>query len=605
MEIILLEHQTYGVDFQCNINYYYYMELLTNYFKKYWYMGLGVLVLASINQIFSLLDPLIFRHVIDQYATRFDDFTRLEFFKGVGFLLLLAVGAAFVSRVAKNFQDYFLNMITARIGAQLYSRGVEHSLSLPFSVLEDTRSGETLGILQKARTDTEKFILSFVNVFFVSLIGFIFVSIYAGFAFWGIAVIFIGTVPLVGGISYYLSSKIKGVQKEIVNETTALAGSTTESLRNIELVKSLGLVSQEIGRLNATTDKILALELKKLRYIRSISFVQGTLINLLRTMILMFMMYLIFIHVITFGQFFSLFIYSFFVFGPLQEIGTVINNYREASVSLANMKSVLDVPPEVIPTTKVADEPIKDIKFDNVSFKYGEAPTKALDHISFSATGGETIAFVGPSGSGKTSIVKLLVGLYRPVEGEITINNRSLFDYTLDDIRKHIGFVTQETQLFAGTLRENLQFVNPNATDEECMHALELAACHNLIARLDRGLDSVIGEGGVKVSGGERQRISIARALLRNPSLLICDEATSALDSLTEREITKTIQDISKKKQPITVLIAHRLSTIMHADRIYVLEKGTCVESGSHAKLLENPAGLYAAMWRQQSGERV
>lgn len=581
------------------------MDLLKQYFKKYWYIGVGVLVLAAINQIFTLIDPIIFRHIIDDYVLKLSGFTRSAFIHGILILMLLSVGAAFISRVAKNFQDYFLNMITARIGAQLYSRGVEHSLSLPFSVLEDTRSGETLGILQKARTDTEKFIAAFVNIFFISFVGFVFVSIYAAFIYWGIAVVYLATVPIVGGLSYFLSSRVKTIQKQIVAETTALAGSTTESLRNIELVKSLGLVSQEIGRLNNTTDKILDLELKKLRYVRSISFVQGTCINLLRTFILMFMLYLIYTGVLTFGQFYTLFIYSFFVFGPLQEVGTVLNNYREASASLEKMKTVLDVAPEPVPVATRPAEPITAITFKDVAFSYNGSESQALQNISFTASAGETIAFVGPSGSGKTSIVKLLVGLYRPNSGEVKINNFSLFDYTLDNIRKNIGFVTQETQLFAGSLRENLLFVNPSATDAECMHALEMAACHNLIARLDRGLDSVIGEGGVKVSGGERQRISIARALLRNPSLLICDEATSALDSITEHEITKTITDISKSKKPITVLIAHRLSTIMHADRIYVLEKGNMVEFGSHHELLQNPLGLYAAMWRQQSGERI
>jgi len=581
------------------------MDLLKQYFKKYWYIGLAVLVLAAINQIFTLIDPIIFKHIIDGYVFKIGDFTRAQFIHGIGILMLLSVGAAFMSRVAKNFQDYFLNMITARIGAQLYSRGVEHSLALPFSVLEDTRSGETLGILQKARLDTEKFIAAFVNIFFISFVGFIFVSIYAAFIYWGIAVIYLATVPIIGGLSYFLSSRVKLIQKQIVAETTALAGSTTESLRNIELVKSLGLVSQEIGRLNNTTDKILDLELKKLRYVRSISFIQGTCINLLRTLILMFMLYLIYTKVLTFGQFYTLFIYSFFVFGPLQEIGTVLNNYREASASLDKMKTVLDVPSEPVPDSTRPSEPISAIRFDNVSFSYNGSESQALENITFEACAGETIAFVGPSGSGKTSVVKLMVGLYRPNSGDVRINTHSLFDYTLDDIRKNIGFVTQETQLFAGTLRENLLFVNPTATDEQCTTALEMAACHSLITRLDKGLDSVIGEGGVKVSGGERQRISIARALLRNPSLLICDEATSALDSITEHEITKTIQDISKKHQPITVLIAHRLSTIMHADRIYVLEKGSLVESGSHAQLLEHSTGLYAAMWRQQSGERV
>ena len=182
-------------------------------------------------------------------------------------------------------------------------------------------------------------------------------------------------------------------------------------------------------------------------------------------------------------------------------------------------------------------------------------------------------------------------------------NNHNGKDIYLDQLRSQIGFVTQDTQLFAGTIKENLLFVAPNATDEECLDILNKAACQNLMARADKGLDTVIGEGGVKVSGGEKQRLSIARALLRKPSLLVFDEATSSLDSITEEEISKTIRDVSQNKKHITILIAHRLSTIMHADKIVVLERGIIVENGKHEELL-NQKGLYYAMWRQQIGER-
>lgn len=580
------------------------MKILLTYLKKYKKLCFVVLILAVVNQTFSLLDPLIFRHIIDDYATKFDSFTLGEFFRGVLFLLALAVGAAFVSRVAKNFQDYFLNTITQRLGAKIYTDGVEHSLALPYEVFEDKRSGETLGVLQKVRSTSEVFITSFINIFFVSLIGFTFVTIYAISIYWGVAVVFALTVPIIGTLSYVLTGKVKNIQKIILAETTALAGSTTESLRNIELVKSLGLVDQEIGRLNSTTDKILKLELKKLRYIRSISFVQGTLINLMRTLILAFLLYLVFTRVVTFGEFFSLYIYSFFIFGPLQELGSAINNYRDSEVALAQFKEIMNTPVEPEPLAPQKMEMISELKFDNVSFQYKSAESEALENITFQAKAGETIAFVGPSGSGKTSLVKLLVGLYEPKSGVVSYNNISSRDVSMNELRSQFGFVTQDTQLFAGSIRENLLFVNPNATEEECLDAMEKSAATSLLNRASNGLDTVIGEGGVKVSGGEKQRLSIARALLRKPAILIFDEATSSLDSITEEEITSTIRDVSSGIKRITVLIAHRLSTIMHADRIYVLEKGKIAETGTHEKLIEEK-GLYYAMWRQQIGERI
>ncbi len=579
------------------------MRLLVAYLRRYWKLVLLALFLAAINQIFSLLDPWIFRIVIDEYATRSQNYTTSEFFKGVSLWLAAAVGVAFVSRVAKNFQDYFINVITQRLGAQIYSDGLRHSLELPYSVFEDQRSGETLGKLQKARTDVEKLIAASINIVFVSLVGVVWVMGYALSVHWLIAPVYFLTVPLLGFLSSVLSRKIKRIQKVIVAETTALAGSTTESLRNIELVKSLGLAQQEIQRLNNTTGRILELELKKVRYLRSLSFIQGSSVNFLRNSIMFLMLYLIFAQEITVGEFFALWIYSFFIFGPLQELGSVINIYREAEVSLNNLEEILKTPKEPKPASPVPLSDIGSLEFSEVSFQHRTATTRALKGISFRVERGETIAFVGPSGSGKTTLVKLLVGLYIPQRGRILYDGFPVTDVDLDRLRERIGFVTQDTQLFSGTIRENLLFVSPSASDQECLDVLEKSACQSLLARADKGLDTVIGEGGVKVSGGEKQRLSIARALLRRPSLLVFDEATSSLDSLTEEEISETIRDISTRRDLITILIAHRLSTVLHADRIFVLEKGSIVESGRHEELLELK-GLYYAMWRQQIGER-
>ncbi|MFL5481449.1 MAG: ABC transporter ATP-binding protein [Gemmatimonadaceae bacterium] len=579
------------------------MALLYAYLHKYRNLILLALVLAATNQVFSLLDPLIFRHVIDDYATRFREYQTGTFIKGAGTLLLMAMGVAFVSRVAKNFQDYYVNVIVQRVGAEMYSDGIRHSLELPYSVFEDQRSGETLGKLQKVRQDVERFISLSINLIFTTLVGVLFVVIYALTVHWVIVPAFLATVPLLGTLSWALSGRIKNIQKVIVAETTALAGSTTESLRNIELVKSLGLADQEVVRLNATTEKILRLELKKVKYIRSLSFLQGTAVNFLRTCILFMMLYLIFTQKITVGQFFSLLFYSFFIFGPMQELGNIINVYRETEVSLANFNKILDTPKDPKPAAPVPLTDIEALEFVNVGFMHQSASTPALTDISFDVKRGETIAFVGPSGAGKTTLVKLLVGLYLPRDGEILYNDVRGTDVDLDRLRERIGLVTQDSQLFSGTIRENLKFVNPRATDEECMEVLRRAAAHALLARADKGLDTVIGEGGIKVSGGEKQRLSIARALLRDPHLLVFDEATSSLDSLTEEEISRTMRDVASSREVITILIAHRLSTVMHADRIYVLERGKIVEVGQHDDLLER-MGLYYAMWRQQVGER-
>ncbi|MBC7914999.1 MAG: ABC transporter ATP-binding protein [Pyrinomonadaceae bacterium] len=579
------------------------MKLLLKYLSMHRGVVILALFLAAINQSFSLLDPYITGRVVDEVIGGKDTLTRAEYIslalKWVG----LSVCAAMVSRIAKNFQDYFTSIIVQKVGARMYADGLQHSLQLPYQVFEDQRSGETLGILQKVRQDVEKFITSFISILYVSLIGMIFVLVYSLSVSYKVTLVYLASIPVIAILSLVLSRKIKTIQRKIVGETTALAGSTTESLRNIELVKSLGLADQEIKRLNNTTYKILGLELKKVKYVRSMSFVQGTTVNMVRSIMVLILLILIFDNSISSGQYFQFLFYSFFLFGPLQELGNVILTWRETEVSLGNFKAILDTPIDIKPAKPVHFERINRFSFDTVSFKHRTATTNALKNISFEAAAGETVAFVGPSGSGKTTLVKLLVGLYQPLEGDVLYNNTSSKEIDLDRLRERIGFVTQDTQLFSGTIRENLQFVRPNASDKECMDVLHKAACHTLLARADKGLDTVIGEGGVKVSGGEKQRLSIARALLRTPDILVFDEATSSLDSITEEEITRTIRDVSNMEERITILIAHRLSTIMHADKIFVLERGHIIESGKHAELLDEK-GLYYAMWRQQIGEK-
>lgn len=580
------------------------MKILLNYLKNYRLVVVFALALAGLNIGFSLLDPYISGRILDQVIGNRSHYTHHQYVMAALTFVGAAIGVAMVSRIAKNFQDYYTSIITQKVGAKMYADGLKHSLELPYQVFEDQRSGETLGILQKVRLDCEKFITSFISILFVSLTGMIFVIFYSLSISYKVTLVYLAAIPVIAFVSMVLSRKIKVIQKKIVGETTALAGSTTESLRNIELVKSLGLAKQEIERLNNTTYKILDLELKKVKYVRSMSFVQGTTVNLVRSCMVIVLLILIFEATISPGQYLSLLFYSFFLFNPLQELGNVILSWREAEVSLANFSRILSIPIDKKPDKPVLLEKVGTLTFDDVSFKHLTANRNALNHISFETNSGQTIAFVGPSGSGKSTLVKLLVGLYQPYEGGVLYNEIPSSEIDLDQLREKIGFVTQDTQLFSGTIRENLLFVRPGATDEECMNVLQRAACQTLLARADKGLDTVIGEGGVKVSGGEKQRLSIARALLRKPDILVFDEATSSLDSITEEEITATIRDVSTLNDHITILIAHRLSTIMHADKIFVLEKGNIIESGRHHDLIDQK-GLYYAMWRQQIGEKV
>jgi len=579
------------------------MKLLYLYIKQYKKILFGALALATINRVFQLIDPQIFRLIIDSYANKVNELNPHDFIKGVAILLVAGIAAAFISRLAKNFQDYYVNVVTQKVGASLYAYTVQHSFSLAYTHFEDQRSGELLQKLEKARTDTEKFIAGMINTVFFSLIGILFVLGYAFTVHWSIGLIYFLIIPTLGIVTLAISKRVKEAQSKIVKQSANLAGSTTETLRNVQLVKSLGLEQQEIKRLNKINEKILELELAKVRLIRKMMFTQGTLINFLRSLLMLLMLWLIFTNTMTLGEFFSLLFYSFFIFNPLAELGEVIASYQESRASMEQVNSILKTPIPSKPTNPQIIRKLDSIKFNNINFSYNDAKQPSLSNINLTVHAGQTIAFAGLSGSGKTTLIKLISGLYEPTAGTILFNNIDTAKIDYEKMRKRIGLVSQETQLFSGTIRENLLFVSPEASDENCLKVLKQAAANSVLERASKGLDTKIGEGGLKLSGGERQRLAIARALLRKPDLIIFDEATSSLDSITEKEITKTIQDIEKlNPNLITILVAHRLSTIAHADQICVLERGKIIEQGNHQELLKQ-TGLYSALWREQQAE--
>lgn len=579
------------------------MRILWKYLQPYRLPVFGALLLAGLAQIFLLYDPIILGRIIDDYTLNPGSKTEKELMNGVMILLGIALVIALAARLFLSLKDYYMRMVVQKFGMQIFNDGLKQMLRLPFQDFEDQSSGEILSVLQKVRNDTERFITSFINILFSSFVGIGFLVWYAFTKHWALIPVFLIGVVLLGGLTSVLSRSIKLLQRSLIRQNRQMSGTITESLRNIELVKSLGLTYPEIKRLRAQTQEIYELEMQKVKKIRSLSFFQGSILIVLKQSILFILLWLIFRKVLSPGELISMQFISTGIIGPLQDLGSIILSYREAEASLQLFNELMLKETEYRPEEPVDVGEIDHLRFANVSFRHRTATTNALERISFEAGLGETIAFVGPSGSGKSTLVKLLVGLYTPVEGDILYDDVSSKDIRYNRMRKQLGFVTQDTNLFSGSIRENMKFVKPDATDEEIYEALEKSSALTIINNKEQGLDTLLGEGGKKLSGGEKQRLSIARALLRKPRLLIFDEATSALDSITEEQINQTVRQISSLKQQITILIAHRLSTIMHADTIYVLEKGRIVEQGSHLELVKRK-GLYYAMWRQQIGER-
>ena len=579
------------------------MKIIWQYLKPFRSWLYLALALSAIAQVLQLTDPVIFGIIIDKFAVEKVGITLEDPVREVIPWLALAIGIALLARIAQAFTEYVTRLIVQKFGMSVFNEGLRHTLRLPYHEFEETSSGQILSILQKVKTDNERFLSSFITVLFSSFVGIAFLIWYAITKHWALIPVFLIGVVVLGGLTSLLSRKIKKIQRAVVKETNKMSGSITESLRNIELVKSLGLTYPEIRRLKGFTERIFNMEMQKVKQIRKLSFIQSSILMLLKESILFILLWLIFRKLLSPGELISMQFISTRIIFPLQDLGNIILAYREAEASLKIFNELMQKETEFRPDDPIELGNISSLKYEQVYFRYKQAQQDAVENLNFEVKKGETIAFVGPSGSGKSTLVKLLVGLYTPTRGMIFYDDIPATGIRYNRMRRQLGFVTQETQLFSGTIRDNLLFVHPGATDDDLMEAIAQASALNLVQGAKAGLDTLLGEGGKKISGGEKQRLAIARALLRKPRILIFDEATSALDSITERDITETVKSISARHKQITIMIAHRLSTIMHADRIYVLEKGKIVEEGSHQGLLENK-GLYYAMWRQQIGER-
>jgi ATP-binding cassette subfamily B protein len=476
-----------------------------------------------------------------------------------------------------------------------------HVQSLEMAYFEDQTSGGLMAILNDDVNQLERFldfganelILTFSNVVYVGIAFTAISPLLALLAFLPIPIVVLGSLRYQKTLEKRYDA-VRGAAGDI-------AATLTNNLGGIATIKAFTAEEREVDRVAASSQAYSDANVAAIRY-------SAAFIPLIRMAILAgFTMTLVVGGRMAIRGDLEIGLFSVLVYmtqrllWPLTRLGETFDLYQRAMASCRRIFGLLDVTPTIRPGSRELPQPVQGaVRFEGVRFAYPTSAGDVLHDLDLEIPGGETHAIVGSTGSGKSTVVKLLLRLYEPGSGRITVDGQPLEDLTFTSLRGATGFVAQDVFLFQGTVRENLTYGRPDATDEEVVRAATLAEAHAFIQALPDGYDTVVGERGQKLSGGQRQRLTLARAILRDPAILILDEATSAVDNETEAAIQRSLDRVSAGRT--TIVIAHRLSTVRHAHRIHVLEAGRVIEAGTHEELLE-VGGLYAALWRVQTGD--
>ena len=413
-----------------------------------------------------------------------------------------------------------------------------------------------------------------------------------------LAIISFIIVPLILVIAIYFNKKMTVAFRELFGRVSDFNHMIGDKIGGIRLVQAFANEDAEFKEFKRLNDRFRQTKLKAYKIMSFNNSSTYMLMRLVTVFILIAGAYYVTIGELSYGDFAAFILISNVLFKPLEKINAVIELYPNG---IAGFKHFLDTMSEKADITEKENAiELKNVKgnitYDKVSFAYDEKDV--LTDISFNIKAGETIAFVGPSGAGKTTLSALLPRFYDVTKGKIEIDGKDIRDLTLSSLRENIGTVQQDVFLFAGTLRENVAYGKPDASDEEVYDALAKAQLKELVDSYPRGLDTIVGERGVKLSGGQKQRIAIARMFLKNPPILVLDEATSALDTATELYIQEALNRLAVGRT--SLVIAHRLATIKNADRIMVVTKDGIVESGSHEELLRKDNGVYKELHNAQ-----
>jgi len=567
---------------------------LRPFVSRHWRKGLLGSLLIILTSLLSFPQPLITRYLIDHVILS----RQLALLAGV---ILLLAAVTLTEKLLKVFEQFYFTRFEQEVILDIQQSLLDHVLRLPKSFFDANQTGYLMSRLSSDVQGLRWFFSSAIVYIFSNCLRFM-----GGIAFliyleWRLAIgVLVILPPLVFFIRYF-SRKIHILSHQSMEQHAKVSGEFQESLSSVSLIKSFSSEMRTVGRLILESRKAFQISLEQSTVGSVAHLIISTTPGIARVFVLALGAYWVIKGEWTLGSLFAFQAYLGYVFSPAQYLATANLDLQDARTSLERVSALFDiVPEENTGKGRTIERLTGEIEFRNVSFSY-DSREPVLKNVSFHVRPGERIAIVGPSGVGKTTLISLILRFYKPSSGEIYFDGRAASELDVKALRKRIGYVSQSPILLSGTIMENLRYGNPGTNEEEVFRAAKVADIHDFVYHLPNGYESEIGEKGIRLSEGQKQRLSIARALVKDPDILVLDEPASALDSLTEKSIFESLPDFLQNKT--LFIVAHRVSTIKNSDHILLLNENRLVAIGKHESLLETNDYYRSLVRYQQSGK--
>ena len=545
---------------------------------RHWRKALVGIFVVLCTSVLGLPQPLIARYLIDRVILS----KQLQLLAGT---ILLLIGIALAEKVLKLLQDFYFNRFEQEILLDIQHDLLERALRFPKSFFDGQETGY---LMSRLSSDVQGLRWFFSSTLVYLLSDFLQFAGGVGLLFyleWRLALVVVLILPALFVAIRYFSQKVYVLGHQSMEQQASVSSRLQESLSAVSLIKAFSSERRTVRRVMTDLKAAMQTSMEQTTVSSTATQIIHSMPGIAKVAMLVLGAYWVIRGDWTLGSLFAFQAYLGYVFGPAQSLAVANLQLQNARAALERVSALFDiVPEENLGRGQPVDHLKGEIEFREVSFSY-DRREPVLKEISFRAGPGERVAIVGPSGVGKTTLVSLLLRFYKPNTGEIYFDGRPASEYELGSLRKRMGYVSQSPVLLSGTLRENLSYGNPTATQEQIEEAARAAGIHEFIVSLPEGYDSTVGERGVNLSEGQKQRLSIARALINDPDILVLDEPTSALDSLTEKSVFEALPAIAKDKT--LFVVAHRFSTVRDSDQILLLNEKRLVAIGTHRSLLE------------------